>query len=56
MKYGIAVIIRKQILKVHHRLVFIPFGTTMTQRNTTKTAARNAYRSVNIYIFTNGMK
>lgn len=56
MEYGIAVIIRKQILKAHRKLVFIPFGTIMTQRKTTKTVARNTYHSVNICTFTNGMK
>ena len=54
MKYGIAVIIRKQILKERHKLVFIPFGTIMIE--TTKTVAMNVYHSVSICIFMNGMK
>lgn len=56
MKYGIAVIIRKQILKERHKLVFILFGTIMTQIKTTKTVAMNTYHSVSICTFMNGMK
>ena len=56
IKYGIAVIIRKQILKERHKLVFILFGMIMTRIKTTKIVAMNTYHSVNIYIFTNGMK
>lgn len=56
MKYGIAVIIRRQILKEQHKLVFTLFGMIMIQKKTTKTVTMNTCHSVNIYIFTNGMK
>ncbi len=48
MKYGIAVIISRQILKEHHKLVFILSGTIMKRIKTTRNAAMNTYQSINI--------
>lgn len=41
-------IISRQILKEHHKLVFILSGTIMKRIKTTRNAAMNTYQSINI--------
>lgn len=54
MRYGIAVTIPGQILKVLRKLVFSLYGTITTRIKTTKSAPMSMYRNVNTCIFING--